>query len=70
MTGPSDFADDELGWLSMIERTAGVMPPDRVAVKLLELGVAEPSEFGLRLTDRGSDVVLQARNTGRLAKPH
>ena len=69
MTGPSDFADDELGWLSMIERTVGVTPPERVAVKLVDFGVAEKAEFGLKLTDRGSDVVSQARNTGRLEKP-
>ena len=69
MTGPSDFADDELGWLSMIGRTVGVTPPERVGVKLVELGVAEKSEFGLKLTNRGSEVVSQARNTGRLARP-
>ena len=69
MTDPSDFADDELGWLSMIERTVGVTPPERVANELLARGVAEEAAFGLKLTQQGSELVSQARNVGRLAKP-
>ena len=67
MTEPSDFEDDELGWLSMVQRTVGVMPPTRVADKLVARGVAEKANLGLKLTDSGLGVLARAREVGRLA---
>ncbi len=66
MTQPSDFTDSELGWLVEAEKDlVGVNPPDAIEVKLVESGVLDRTELGLKITGLGKLILAEARQSGR-----
>jgi hypothetical protein len=67
--GPSDFTDEELGWLSKIGRGAfSGSPPKEIADNLVLRGVADRTDLGLRITGLGGMVLEEARRAGLLRR--
>ena len=65
MTQPSDFTDSELGWLVEAERSlVGVKLPNDIEVKLVECGLLDRSELGLKITGLGKMILGEARKIG------
>ncbi len=67
MTGPSDFKYDELIWLGRAEKPFAV-PPEEIEAKLVESGVVDRTNLGLKITGLGRMVLDEARNIGRLPR--
>ena len=66
MTQPSDFTDIELGWLVEAEKyLVGVKPPDDIEAKLVECGLLDRGELGLKITGLGKMILGEARKIGR-----
>lgn len=66
MKQPSDFTDDELIWLAESEKyLVGIKPPDAIASKLVDAGLLDLTDDGLRITGLGKNVLGQARDIGR-----
>ena len=61
MTNQSDFTDEELTWLAGIGQRRGVAPPDKVEVRLVNSGVADRTDLGLKITGLGKVILDEAR---------
>ena len=68
MIRASDFTDTELGWLVEAEKQlVGVKLPDDIEAKLVETGVLDHTELGLKITGLGKLILGEARGIGRVA---
>ncbi len=65
MTKPSDFSNTELNWLVKAGKP-GVAPPKEIEAKLINSGVVDRTDLGLKITGLGKIILEEARNTGQL----
>jgi len=61
MTNQSDFTDEELTWIANINQRRGVFPPDEVEARLVNNGVADRTDKGLKITGLGKLVLDEAQ---------
>jgi len=67
MAKMSDFTDEELNWLAKIEQGQGGAPPDEIKKKLVDSGVVDRTDPGLKITNHAKPILDDARINRRIS---